>query len=73
MTTKADVLNLNPRLKKPEVVAELANAVADSDVAVRSCDPIQAWEVHPVVSLFLDLLNDREVAAAIDLANGVES
>ena len=73
MTTKADVLKLNPRLKKPEVVAELANAVADSGVAVRSCDPIQAWEVHPVVSLFLDLLNDREVAAAIDLANGVEA
>jgi len=73
MTTKADVLKLNPRLKKPEVVAELANAVAASDVAVRSCDPIQAWEVHPVVSLFLDLLNDREVAAAIDLANAVEA
>jgi len=73
MITEADVLNLNPRLKKPEVVAEMATAVAASNVAVRSCDPIQAWEVHPVVSLFLDRLKDREIAAAIDLANGVEA
>ena len=73
MITEADVLNLNPRLKKPETVAELANAVAASGVAVRSCDPIQAWGSHPVVSLFLEQLKDREIAAAIDLANAVKA
>jgi len=66
MITEADVLKFNPRLSAA-VVAELANKIKDCDVPVRSCDPVQAWEAHPVVSQFFHL-KDREIAAAIDLA-----
>jgi len=67
MITETDVSNFNPRLSLV-VVAELANKIKDCDVPIRSCDPIQAWEVHPIVSQFIHL-KDREIAAAIDLAN----
>jgi len=67
MITETDVLNFNPRLS-PAVVAELANEIKACDVPIRSCDPVQGWESHPIVSQFLHL-KDREIAAAIDLAN----
>jgi hypothetical protein len=67
MITETDVMNFNPRLSLA-VVAELANEIKTCDVPIRSCDPVQAWEAHPIVSLFLHL-KDREIAAAIDLAN----
>lgn len=58
------------RTGNAERVADLANALIDAP-DVRSQDPIQVWEAHPVVSLYLDL-RDREIAEAIDLANAAK-
>lgn len=53
-------------------VLALANALRESDcgMAVRPCDPFDWWEKHPVVSQFLDL-RDREISAAIQVANSI--
>lgn len=56
------------RTRKPEIVAEIANKLAACSTPVRSCDPIQVWEAHPVISECLDDLSDREISAAIELA-----
>lgn len=69
MITAQMVKDFNPRLKA-ESVAQLANDIKASAVSIRSQDPIQAWEAHPVVSSALDSMDDRSIAAAIDFANG---
>lgn len=55
------------RSRNTEELVKLANALLSAE-SVRSCDPIQVWEAHHVVSQFLHL-KDREIAAAIDAAN----
>lgn len=55
------------RSSKLEKVAALATELANIEQSVRSCDSFALWEAHPVVSQYLGL-NDREIAAAIDLA-----
>jgi hypothetical protein len=47
--------------------ANLVEDLKSCSVPVRSCDPIQVWEAHPVVSQYLDL-SDRQIARAIDKA-----
>jgi len=69
MIIEQNVIDFNSRLNAV-VVAQLANAVIAAGVAVRSCDPFQVWESHPAISKFLHL-KDREIAAAIDLANSI--
>lgn len=46
---------------------QLVDELKGCGVPVRSCDPIQSWESHSVVSQYLDL-KDRQIARAIDLA-----
>lgn len=65
MITTSDI---QVRSRNLEELARLANELVAADVPVRSCDPIQVWESHPVVSRYLHL-KDREIAAAIDAAN----
>jgi aspartyl-tRNA synthetase len=55
-------------MKSQEVSVEsLIKELKECPIPVRSCDPFQVWESHPVVSRYLDL-RDREIAAAIDAA-----
>ena len=66
--TSEHVLNVNNRARNVDVIVNLANDLVVSIVPVRSCDPIQVWEKHPVVSRYLDVLKDKEISIAIDLA-----
>jgi|DEB0MinimDraft_3_1074331.scaffolds.fasta_scaffold693085_1 hypothetical protein len=61
---------LNPRIRNRERAIQLVNELIENPIPVRSCDPFQVWETHPVISTFLDL-DDRAIAAAIDLANQI--
>ena len=69
MITLATLASTNRRALSPSIVVELANALEGS-AAVRAQDPIQTWEAHTVVSLYLDKLTDRDIVTAIDLHNG---
>jgi hypothetical protein len=68
MITATQVKEVNPRISKAQIAADLANALVVFGQPVRPQDPIQVWEVHPVVSRFLETLRDREICIAIDLA-----
>jgi hypothetical protein len=46
-------------------VVAFANELAAAQIPARSCDPIQAWQAHPVISKHLHL-SDRAIAAVID-------
>jgi hypothetical protein len=46
---------------------QLVNDLRNCETPIRSSDPIQAWEAHPVVSQYLHL-KDRQIARAIDTA-----
>lgn len=61
---------IQTRSRNTDELVTLANALVISE-PVRSCDPIQVWEAHPVISQYLHL-KDREIAAAIDAANAVK-
>ena len=61
-----------PRLERRGVysliLVELANALQESIPA--SLEDPQSWEAHPVVSQYIDRLDDEDVVRAIELANG---
>ena len=69
MITLATLASTNRRALSPSVVVDLANALKGS-APVRPQDPIQVWEAHPVISQYLDKLNDRDIVTAIDLHDG---
>jgi len=58
------------KMAKEKTEANLVEDLKNCSVSVRSCDPIQVWEAHPVVSQYLDL-SDRQIARAIDKAFAV--
>ena len=68
MIAANDVAKANSRIRNTEAVAALANSIKSSGVPVRAQDPIQVWETHPAIAPFLDVLKDREICVAIDLA-----
>lgn len=53
------------------MIEQLVEDLKNCDVPVRSCDPFQVWESHPVISKYLHL-KDRQIARAIDIAFNIE-
>jgi hypothetical protein len=55
------------KVEKEKTEDNLVEDLKNCSVPVRSCDPIQVWEKHPIVSQYLNL-KDRQIARAIDKA-----
>lgn len=66
--TAEQVLAVNSRSRNIDLMVKLSNELLSSSVSVRACDPIQVWEKHPIVSQYLEILKDKEISIAIDLA-----